>query len=108
MKLKPHKPIRDKYNPMPNAKEKRFHLALMDMPCEACCKMPCGVVHHLLTDTPEKRWRRDHRMMIQLCDECHRDLHHDGNELEWCAMFGFDPVEVATYNREWGKRQKLL
>lgn len=106
MKLKPHKPIREKYNPTPSAAEKRFHLLMMNMPCDACSYEPCGVFHHLLTDTPEKRWRRDHMMGLPLCDHCHRDLHASGDEWAWCAARGFDPVKRAVYYREWnGNRE---
>lgn len=101
MKLKPTKPIRDKYNPTPSAKEKRFHFAMMEGQCEACGIEPCGVFHHLLTDTPEKRWRRDHTMGLPLCDPCHRDLHADGDEWAWCAARGFDAVERALFYRNW-------
>lgn len=109
MKVKSaHKPIRPKYNPKPNARELAFHHALMELPCMACHVEPCGVAHHLLTDTPEKRWRRDHEMMINLCDYCHRALHSDGDEMRWCEEAGFQPVETAVYNRAWGRRQGLI
>ncbi len=101
-------PVRDKYKPTPSAKEKRFHLALMDMPCTACGRDPCGVFHHLLTDAPEKRHRRDHELGLNLCDPCHRDLHADGDEWAWCAARGFDPVAVALDNREWGRKKGLI
>lgn len=108
MKLAPHKPIREQYNPTPTAREKRFHLALMELPCHACGMEPCGVFHHLLTETTEKRWRRDHKMGIELCDPCHRDLHDSADEWAWCVARGFDPVSAAVYNRGWGKRQGLI
>ena len=103
MKLAQHKPIRAKYSPTPSAAEKRFHLALMDGTCAACSFVPCGVFHHLLTETPEKRWRRDHEMGIGLCDPCHRSLHASGDEWAWCMARGFDPVNFAILNRAWGK-----
>jgi len=108
VKLAPHKSIREQYNPRPNAKEKRFHLWLMDMPCEACGIDPCGVFHHLLTDTPEKRWDRDHEMGLALCDPCHRELHRNGNEQAWCAANGIEPVGSALGNREMGRRKGLI
>jgi len=101
MKLAPHKPIREKYNPTPTAKERCFHLELMQMPCQACGIEPCGVFHHLLSSTPLKRFRRDHEMGIQLCDGCHKELHKDGDEWGWCMARGFEPIGVASGNREW-------
>lgn len=108
MKLKPHKPIREKYNPTPSAKEKRFHLALMQLPCLACGLEPCGVAHHILTDTVEKRWRRDHEMMLPLCDPHHRELHSAGSEVDWCEANGIDPIGSALLNRQWGKQKGYL
>lgn len=97
---------KDRYNPTPSAAEKRFHLWMMDLPCEACGVEPCGVFHHLLTDAPEKRWRRDHMMGLPLCDACHRDLHGSGDEWAWGAARGIDVVSCAVYYRDWnGNRE---
>lgn len=66
------------------------------------------MAHHLMTETPEKRWRRDHEMMLNLCADCHFELHLHGNEAVWCATNEFDGVDSAIYNRTWGKRQGYL
>ena len=108
MKLKPTKPIRDKYNPTPSAKEKRFHLWMMEMPCEACGAYPCGVFHHLLTETGHKRWRRDHEMGLPLCDPCHRDLHAYANEVEWCDARGFAAVATAVDRRNLARKMGII
>ena len=109
MKLAPHKPIREQYNRHPTAAEKRFHLWLMDMPCEACGIEPCGVFHHLLSDAPGKRWRRDHELGLPLCHNCHTGLHDDdGDEILWCLLNGFSGIKRAVAYRADGRRNGLL
>ena len=108
MKLAPHKSIREQYNPRPSAKEKRFHLWLMDGPCQTCGIEPCGVFHHLLTEITDKRWDRDHEVGLGLCDPCHRELHGSGNELAWCNSMGLDPVVAAWDNRAFGKQRGFI
>ena len=108
MKLKPHKPIRAKYSPTPSAKEKRFHMWLMGVPCEACGFEPCGVFHHLLTASGHKRYRRDHEMGLPLCHICHDSLHRDGDEESWCHARGFDGVSVAIVYRALARKNGVL
>lgn len=108
MKLAPHTPIREKYNPRPTAAEKRFHLWLMQMPCEACGRDPCGIFHHLLSDAPTKRFRRDHELGLPLCDCCHKSLHMAGAENDWCDQFGFDAALQAIAYRAVGRRKGLI
>ena len=108
MKLAQHTPIRAKYNPTPSAKEKRFHLWLMDMPCACCGSMDNVIFHHLLSATPLKRWRRDHEMGFQLADACHQDLHASGDEFAWCMARGFEPITVSSRNRENGRKRGLI
>jgi len=108
MKLAPHTSIREQYNPRPTAKEKRFHLWLMDMPCEACGIEPCGVFHHLMSEIDGKRWDRDHEVGISLCDPCHRELHRSGDELVWCVANGVDAITSAWDNRAAGRRKGLI
>ena len=90
-----HGRIKPKYNPVPNAKERRHHERLMNLPCLACGGAG-GVVHHVLTRHFEKRWRRDHEWVLPMDDNCHRALHAHGNEREWC---NFDPVNEAAMLR---------
>jgi hypothetical protein len=103
-----HARMKERYHRFPNAAERRFHIQLMDWPCLSCGVQPCGVFHHLLTDTPEKRFRRDHEMGLNLCDSCHRSLHSDGDEWAWCMARGIEPVAAAISNRDWGRKQGLL
>lgn len=73
--------LKVKYNPVPTAREKAFHLWLMD---EFSCACGCGAysecVHHPLTRHPEQRWRRDHLYVVPMADVCHRALHAMGRE----------------------------
>lgn len=93
-----HRRIKPKYNPVPNARERRHHERLIAMPCKACGGAG-GVFHHLLSDCNGKRWRRDHEWGLPLCDPCHRALHAHGNEWEWCRQAGFDVVDEAKIER---------
>ena len=83
VKLAPHKPIREQYRPTPSAAERRHHIRVMQLACLGCGREPCGVAHHVLQDTPSKRWKRDHRVVIGICDPCHRALHMAGSEHAW-------------------------
>jgi len=87
-----HKPIREKYHPVPNAKEKRFEAFLDEQPC-----IGCGVhdveKHHVMQSMPSKRWRRDHMCQIPVCADCHRGpegIHGIGNEAYWCCLNDID------------------
>lgn len=80
-KVPKHKPIREKYNRYPNARERAYHDWLMEnFPCACGCGKPSGVVHHVLEDHPEKRWRRDHKMVVPMDGMCHMKLHRHGSE----------------------------
>jgi hypothetical protein len=99
---------KERYNPRPNAGERRFHIELMDMQCAGCHRQRCGVFHHLLSNTPVKRWRRDHEVGLPLCDPCHRDLHSCGDEWSWCMARGFDPVALAVKLRDDAREKGIL
>ncbi len=94
MKLAPHKPIREKYNPTPSAAEKRHHLRVMREGCMVC--QGEAIAHHILQDSPYKRWRRDHRQVVPLCDTHHRELHASGDEIAWQQEHG---LELANHAR---------
>lgn len=65
-----------KYNPTPTARERKFHLYLMDAyPCACGCGKPSTVVHHPLERHPAQRWRRDHEFVVPMHWQCHVDLH---------------------------------
>ncbi len=72
---KPTGHIKERYSPTPTAAEKRHHLRLIEMPCCGCGKEPCGIVHHVLGHDNIKRWRRDHRIVVPVCPDCHADIH---------------------------------
>lgn len=80
-----HKRIKARYNPKPNAAERRHIERVKERPCFGCGVFG-AVAHHTLLDFPEKRWRRDHMCLLPLCDPCHRTLHTVfGNEADWIA-----------------------
>jgi hypothetical protein len=91
-----HNRTKERYNPRPNAGERRHHIRLMEMPCFGCGATPSGVFHHLLADSPSKKWRRDHRIGLALCDSCHRALHMAGSESKWRP--DLDSVNEAETN----------
>lgn len=85
--------VKPKYNPEPNAREKAYHLWLIDtFPCGCGCGGVSGVVHHPLTRHPSQRWRRDHEFVVQMHGFCHMRLHQQGCE---------DPkfADLAYWNR---------
>jgi len=98
-KLRPTGRIKPKYSPTPSASERAFHITMCGFHCIAC-ERAGGLFHHLMSDAPGKRWRRDHEFGLPLCNDCHTALHMHGNEKAWCAGYGFDPAERAGYYRE--------
>lgn len=89
--------IKEKYNPIPNAAEKRHEERLRRKPCIGCGAY--GVeLHHTMLPVPGKRWRRDHRYQIPVCAECHRGtsgIHGIGNEQVWADSMGVDTATAA-------------
>lgn len=80
-KLRQTKRIKEKYNAVPNARERAYHLWLIDtFPCICGCGAPSGVVHHPLTRHPAQRWRRDHEFVVPMDGHCHMALHQAGSE----------------------------
>lgn len=90
-----------KYQPNPNAAEKRHHLAVMELPCMGCGSEPSGVAHHPLMESPLQRWRRDHEFVVPVCHTCHAEIHDSyGDEAEWARASKCDlPVRYAEYLR---------
>lgn len=73
--------MKPKYNPTPTAREKAYHLWLIDeFHCVCGCGDPSQCVHHPLTRHPAQRWRRDHEFVVPMTDHCHRALHAMGME----------------------------
>ena len=88
---------KERYNPIPTAREKAYHLWLMVMfPCAACCGT-ATCVHHPLKRHPDQRWRRDHEYVVALCDGCHRAIHAAGSEAK--AFPGIDFAYEAALCR---------
>jgi hypothetical protein len=85
-----HKRIREKYNPVPNAEERRHEQRLETLPCIGCGRF--GVeLHHTMVEFPEKRFRRDHRYQLPVCADCHRGpqgIHGIGSEAKWAETVG--------------------
>ena len=76
--------IKPKYNPVPTAREKAYHVWLMEtFPCICGCDGQATHVHHPLTRHPAQRWRRDHEYVVPMTDPCHRTLHDAGDEQVW-------------------------
>ena len=87
---------KDRYHPVPNKAEKAHHRRVMALPCLSCHIEPCGVAHHVMHG-PYRRWRRDHRQVVNLCDTCHRSLHGRGSETAWQDERGLDlAIEADT------------
>jgi hypothetical protein len=73
--------IKPKYNATPTARERDYHLWLIDaFPCACGFGAVSSVVHHPLTRHPDQRWRRDHEFVVPMHGFCHMDLHGVGNE----------------------------
>ena len=94
-----HGRVKPRYNPQPNAAERRHEQRLEGLPCFGCGRF--GVeVHHTLLDFPAKRWRRDHRFQLPVCPACHRGpqgIHGIGNEVKWLAEAGMSEAEAIAY-----------
>lgn len=96
-----HGRIKERYRPTPFATEKRHHMRVMELDCMACGNGHGVIAHHLLSDAPGKRFRRDHELVLPLCAPCHADLHDNaGGEWAWAMARGFDPVREAVRLRE--------
>ena len=80
----PRERVKERYNPTPTAREKAYHLWLMEVfPCICGCGGASTVVHHPLTRHPAQRWRRDHEYVVPMAAECHMYLHATGDERLW-------------------------
>lgn len=100
-----HKPIREKYNPKPNAAEARHEARLREKPCFGCGRWTNLHVHHTKMEFPEKRWARDHRYQFTVCEECHMGPEgiHSITEAEWAKRRGLDTI--ALVKELWAESQ---
>lgn len=93
--------IKPKYNATPTAREKAYHLWLIDtFDCACGCGAVSGVVHHPLTRHPDQRWRRDHEFVVPMHGFCHMRLHQNGNEQKFRPEVNF--AEKAWQFRSYG------
>lgn len=68
--------IKPKYNATPTAREKAYHIWLMEhCNCACGCGQAATIVHHPLQEHPKQRWRRDHEYVVPMNAQCHFDLH---------------------------------
>ena len=72
---------KERYNPKPTARERAYHIYLIETyPCSCGCGRPSTEVHHPLERHPEQRWRRDHTFVVPIWWECHREVHRHGSD----------------------------
>jgi hypothetical protein len=91
-----HRRIKEKYNPIPNAAEKRHEERMRADPCFGCGRNS-GPLHHTRLRFPEKRFEdRDHRYQLPLCNECHAAA-HAVREPDWLASIGRTEAEAIAY-----------
>lgn len=102
----PHKRIREHYNPRMNAAEERHRERVQQQLCFGCSGRG-GTAHHTLLEFEGKRWRRDHRMLLPVCDPCHTDIHdHFGDEEKWLASHTRTKAEaIAEMETLWAESQ---
>jgi hypothetical protein len=105
-----HGRIKARYNPTPNAAERRHELRLETLPCFGCGRF--GVcAHHTMLDFPAKRWRRDHRYQLPVCPECHQGdngIHGIGSEREWLASIRVSEADaISEIQRLWAESEEL-
>ena len=91
-----HKPIKAKYSPYMSAKEKRHKARVELEPCFGCGAWNT-VAHHTLLKFPEKRWRRDHRFLLPVCERCHTLIHDELSEPLWLADAGKNEDDAISY-----------
>jgi hypothetical protein len=85
----------------PTAKQKRYHIWVMD---EHDC-MGCGAfsndAHHPLMQSPLQKGRRDHEFVVPVCRPCHTAIHVKyGCEEKWAAAMGCE-LPVTVTERLW-------
>jgi len=97
-----HGRIKPKYDPKPNAREKKHKAFVKDQSCFGCGSKPVDA-HHSLLDVDGKRWRRDHLWLLPLCHYgCHqgdRGVHGLGSEKAWLASIGQTQESAIAYMR---------
>lgn len=92
----PHSRIKERYNPKPNAAEARHEARMYGEPCFGCGRNS-ECLHHTLLRFVEKRFRRDHRYQLPLCNDCHRAIHGIGCEITWLERAGKTEGAAIAY-----------
>lgn len=106
-KLPPQGRIKPKYNATPTAKQRAYHIWLIEnFTCFDECGGPAECVHHPLTRHPEQVWRRNHEFVVPMTDACHKALHGVGSEAAYAGHLDF--AEGAAEYRVMGQREGLL
>ncbi len=94
-----HGRIKARYNPQPNAAERRHEKRLEALPCFGCGRFGVSC-HHTMLSFPAKRFRRDHRFQLPLCWGCHQGpngVHGIGSESKWLSSIGISEGEAIAY-----------
>lgn len=95
-----HGRIKEKYNPVMSAREKRHKAFVKTQPCYGCGANQVDA-HHSLLNIEGKRWRRDHRWLLPVCHhQCHQGstgIHGLGSEYAWLASIGQTEQNAAAY-----------
>ena len=92
-KVPTHGRIKPKYNPKPNAAERRYHDEVRKLGCLVCGQMPS--IHHVTSKTGP---RRSHYRVVPLCPVHHQGTHgfHGlGSDKLFTDMYGIDLREEA-------------
>lgn len=75
------------------SRDKAWLSTVREQAC-AICASPFTVPHHVMfTDHPALSLKVSDYNTIALCGQHHRDLHMHGNEEQWWALEGVDPIE---------------
>lgn len=98
-----HGRIKPKYNPNPDTIERYHEERLKKMPCFGGCGRMATCAHHTLLSFPGKRWRRDHRCQLPLCQSCHQGptgIHGIGSEKLWLKTVGKTEIEAIRFMQD--------
>lgn len=99
-KIKKHKRMKDKYNPNPNAEEKRFHDFARQIGCLVCGKE--ASIHHVISDG-HQRISKDHYHITPLCYAHHqgdKGYHGLGSHNAFFKEYGIDLHKAGLELRE--------
>jgi len=65
-------------------------------PCLICADPRTSAHHVTFTDQPALSLKVSDYNTVPLCHTHHMELHHHGNEEQWWALQGVDPIEFIT------------